>query len=333
MAEDKPRVLSGIQPTGKMHLGNYVGALSQFIELQYEAECFYPIVDLHALTVERDPKRFKQEVIQTANIYLAAGIDTDECALYLQSHVPEHTELTWLLNCIASYGDLRRMTQFKDKAEKQDLVSAGLFDYPVLMAADILIYDADLVPVGDDQKQHLELTRDIAERFNSYYGEVFKLPEPMIKEKGSRIMALNDPESKMSKSAKSKYNYVALLDDPDEVEEKIMRAVTDSGREIRYDEENKAGISNLLTIYSEISGKDIARLEEEYEGRGYGHLKQDLVEVVNDFLDPIREEYERLADDPGHTMQILEEGRRRAARITEEKIKEVKAAMGLHLPS
>jgi len=328
------RVLSGIQPTGKLHIGNYLGSMRNFLEVQKTHHCFFCVVDLHALTVPRDPDELRRATMTVANLYLAVGIDPGLATLFVQSHVPAHSELMWLLDCVATYGELQRMTQFKDKASTQESVTAGLLNYPVLMAADILIYQADVVPVGDDQKQHLELTRDIAERFNSRYGDTFTLPEPMIPDRrfGGRIMGLDDPDNKMSKSADSEYNYITLLDDPDTVLEKVKKAVTDSGREIRYDPSAKAGIANLLTIYSLFSGKSIEELEREYEGKYYGHLKLDLAEVIVEGLRPIQDEYRRLEQSPDYTRGVLRQGAERASQVAAKTLREVKDRMGLLRP-
>ena len=314
---NKRRVFSGIQPTGKLHIGNYLGAMRNFVELQKTEDCFFCIVDLHALTVPRDPAELRRAILTVANLYLAVGIDPEVATLFVQSHVPAHSELAWLLNCVATHGELQRMTQFKDKAAAQTSVTAGLLNYPVLMAADILLYQADVVPVGEDQKQHLELTRDLAERFNSRYGKTLVVPKPMIPEKhlGGRVMGLDDPENKMSKSAPSEYNYITLLDDPDSISNKIKKAVTDSGREIRFDPENKAGISNLLMIHSLFSGQPIEDLENNYEGKFYGHLKADLAEVIIDCLKPIQKEYERLDANLDYTAKLLHNGAARASSI------------------
>jgi tryptophanyl-tRNA synthetase len=328
------RVFSGIQPTGKLHIGNYLGAMRNFVELQKSEDCFFCIVDLHALTVPRDPEALRKSITTTANLYLAVGLDPELSTIFVQSHVPAHSELAWLLNCVATYGELQRMTQFKDKAGKQKSVTAGLLNYPVLMAADILLYDTDVVPVGDDQKQHLELTRDIAERFNSRYEDTFVVPEPLIPEtrSGGRIMGLDSPEDKMSKSAESPYNYIALLDDPDTIVDKVKKAVTDSGREIRYSPEDKAGISNLLTIYSRFSGKTISDLEAEYEGKYYGHLKLDLAELIVEQLKPIQEEFERLQAAPDYTQNVLREAAERAAGIANDTLERTQQRMGLLKP-
>ncbi|MCL6637650.1 MAG: tryptophan--tRNA ligase, partial [Alicyclobacillus sp.] len=275
-----PRVLSGIQPSGIMTLGNYLGAMKNFVKLQHEAECFFCIVDLHAVTVPQEPAELRQNTLNLAALYLACGIDPDKATLFVQSQVPAHAELGWLLQCVAYYGELGRMTQFKDKSSQREVVTAGLFTYPALMAADILLYQADLVPVGEDQKQHLELTRDLADRFNRRYGPTFTVPEPYIPEVGGRIMSLEDPAKKMSKSDANPNAYIAMLDDADTIRRKVLRAVTDSGREIRYDPQEKPAISNLLTIFALCSGQSLAEVEAAYAGKGYGEFKKDLAEVV-----------------------------------------------------
>lgn len=273
------RLLSGIKPSGDLNIGGYGGALHQFVKMQHEYECYFFVPDLHAVTVPQDPKELHQRSRDIAAFYMAAGIDPGKAVIFLQSQVPAHTELGWLLETQAHFGELGRMTQFKDKAEGKDTVSSALFTYPVLMAADILLYQATHVPVGDDQKQHLELTRDLAERFNRRFGDTFTLPEPVIQDIGSRIMGLDDPSKKMSKSNPNKGSYVLLLDSPDEIRKKFSRAVTDSDMQIRYDWEQKPAVSNLIEIYSVFSGEDIPVIENRYEGQGYGTFKKELAEV------------------------------------------------------
>ncbi|GGJ13474.1 tryptophan--tRNA ligase [Alicyclobacillus cellulosilyticus] len=325
------RVLSGIQPSGVVTIGNYLGAMKQFVALQHEAECLFCVVDLHAVTVPQDPEALRQNTRSLAALYLAVGIDPGKAVLFVQSHVPAHAELGWLLQCIAHYGELGRMTQFKDKSEQKDVVTAGLFTYPVLMAADILLYQATLVPVGEDQKQHLELTRDIAERFNSRFGETFKLPEPMIPKIGGRIMSLQQPEKKMSKSDANPNAYISLLDDPDVIRKKISRAVTDSGREVRYDPEQKPGVSNLLTIYALCANRSLAEIEAQYADKGYGPFKNDLAEVVIETLRPIQTRYrELMASD--EVERVLRDGAERAAALAAPTLAEVKRRMGFLLP-
>ncbi|MDI6601628.1 MAG: tryptophan--tRNA ligase [Thermoanaerobacteraceae bacterium] len=321
------RVLSGVQPTGDIHVGNYVGAMMHFVELQEEHECYFCIVDLHALTVPQDPVELRNKTYELAGIYLAIGLDPQKSTLFVQSQVSAHAELAWLLSCIAYYGELSRMTQFKDKSKGKENVSVGLFTYPALMAADILLYQANYVPVGNDQKQHLELTRDLAERFNNRFGETFVVPEPLIAEVGARIMSLTDPTKKMSKSDEDENGRINLLDSPDVVKKKIMRATTDSESVIRYDVENKPGLSNLLSLYSVMSGMSITDIEKKYEGSGYGTLKKDLVDVVNERLRVIQEKYYGLSRE--ELERILREGRERAEVLAAKTLKDVKEKMGL----
>lgn len=322
------RVFSGMQPTGNLHLGNYIGALKQFIPLQEEAECFFCIVDLHALTVPRDPDDLRKRSLELAGIYLGAGLDPDKSNLFIQSHNPDHSEGAWLLQCVARMGELGRMTQFKDKGKGSESVTAGLFTYPVLMATDILLYQADTVPVGEDQTQHLELTRDLAERFNREYDEVFTLPRAQVTKTGARIMGLDNPEKKMSKSADSTFNQIGLLDDPDTVVKKFKRAVTDSENVIAYDPENKPGVSNLLGIYSEMSGEPVDSLVEQYQGKGYGHLKLDTAEAVIQVLKPLQERYREVMDS-GEVESVLAKGAQRAREVSAETLKNMQEAMGL----
>lgn len=322
------RVFSGIQPTGQTHLGNYIGALRRFPQFQDEHEPYYCIVDLHAMTIPHDPDELREKTLELAAIYLAAGIDPKKTTLFVQSHVAAHSELAWLLQCVTYMGEASRMTQFKEKSEGRDSVSVGLFTYPVLQAADILLYQTDWVPVGEDQKQHLELTRDLAIRFNQRFGETFKIPEHKIEKEGARIMALDNPTKKMSKSAKTEGNSIALLDRPDDIRKKIMRAVTDSENEIRYAPERKPGISNLLTIYSLLSGKAIEEIEQHYVGQGYGQFKRDLTDLVVSELKPIQEKYRHYRQS-GEVERILKEGAERAASVAEVTLGEVKNKMGL----
>lgn len=321
------RVLSGIQPSGTLTIGNYLGAMKHFVELQDEADCLFCIVDLHAITVPQDPQELRHNSRSLAALYLAAGIDPKKSVLFVQSHVPAHAELGWILQCIAYYGELSRMTQFKDKASRHEVVTAGLFTYPALMAADILLYQADLVPVGEDQKQHLELTRDVAERFNSRFGETFVIPEPMIPKVGGRIMSLEDPSKKMSKSDASEGAYISMLDDPDVIRRKIMRAVTDSEREVRYDPERKPAISNLLTIFSLFSGRSIEDLEKEYHDAGYGTFKNALAEVVVEALRPIQQRYHEWMNSPDLD-RVLREGAEKASALAAPTIAKVKERVG-----
>jgi tryptophanyl-tRNA synthetase len=328
--QNRQRVLSGIQPSGNLHLGNYLGALKNWVAIQDEYENYFCIVDLHALTVPQDPKVLRLKIREVAAVYLAVGIDPEKSVVFRQSRVSEHTELTWLLNCVARFGELSRMTQFKDKAQKggADSASVGLYDYPVLMAADILLYNAHLVPVGEDQRQHLELTRTLARRFNNLYGETFVVPEPMILETGARVMALDDPTAKMSKSSPIPGSYIALLDDPDTIRRKIRRAKTDSGTEIIASPE-KPAITNLLDIYAATTGLTLSELEERYEGKGYGDLKKDLAEVLVEALSPIRERALELLDDPRELDELLEAGAERARKVASSTLHDAWAKMGL----
>lgn len=323
----KHRVFSGIQPSGTLTLGNYLGAMKNFVTLQDEAECIFCIVDLHAITVPQEPEKLRQNTINLAALYIASGIDPAKSTLFIQSHVPAHAELGWMLQCVAYYGELGRMTQFKDKSAKKEVVTAGLFTYPALMAADILLYQTSLVPVGEDQKQHLELTRDIAERFNSKFGDTFTIPEPFIPKVGGRIMSLEDPTKKMSKSDESAGAYISMLDEPSVIRKKISRAVTDSGREVRYDPAEKSAISNLMTIYSLCSGKTIEEVQAEYDGQGYGPFKKDLAEVVVAALEPIQNRYRDLLQS-GEVVDILRQGAKRAAEQCGDTLADVKSKFG-----
>lgn len=288
------RVFSGVQPTGNIHLGNYLGALKQFVKFQENDECIYCIVDLHSITVPQDPKALRQHILDVAALYIAIGVDAKKSTVFVQSDVPGHAELSWILTCNSYTGELSRMTQFKDKNRGRESAPTGLFTYPVLMAADILLYDTNIVPVGNDQKQHIELCRDIAIRINNKYEGTFVVPEGSFLKEGARVMSLDDPTKKMSKSAENPLSRISLLDEPATIKKAIMKATTDSKGSVRFDIENKPGISNLLSIYSAISGKTIEQLEKDYEGQGYGNFKKDLVEVVVDALAPIRENFEQI---------------------------------------
>jgi tryptophanyl-tRNA synthetase len=315
----RPRVLSGIQPTAdSFHLGNYLGAVRQWVALQDEYDAFYFVPDLHALTVEYDPKTLAARTRNATAQLLALGLDPDRCTLFVQSQVPEHAQLAWVLGCITGFGEAGRMTQFKDKAAKQgaDRASVGLFTYPVLMAADVLLYQADGVPVGEDQRQHLELTRNLAQRFNSRFGRTFVVPEPFIPTGAAKIQDLQDPTAKMSKSASTPAGIVELLDDPKVSAKKIRSAVTDAEREIRYDPQAKPGVSNLLVIYSALTGRKIAEIEGEYSGRGYGDLKKELADVVAEFVSPLRERVRAYLDDPAELDRILARGAARAREVS-----------------
>ncbi|UUZ83664.1 tryptophan--tRNA ligase [Paenibacillus sp. P26] len=326
----KPKVLSGIQPSGRLTLGNYIGALQNFVKLQHTHDCFFMVVDLHAITVAQDPAALKDQTEAVAALYLAAGIDPSKATVFLQSTVPAHAELAWIMTTLSYMGELERMTQFKDKAAGKESVGVGLFTYPALMAADILLYNADLVPVGEDQKQHLELTRDLAHRFNQRFGETFTIPEPYIPKIGARIMSLDDASKKMSKSNPNEGSFIAMLDGPDVIRKKISRAVTDSGREVKYDPQNKAEVSNLLSIYSLCSGKSIEELEAQYEGQGYGPFKKELAEAVVSVLEPIQQRYREIRSS-GELYDVLKQGQERAAAEADGILKTVKEKMGFVL--
>lgn len=328
----KPRLFSGMQPSANsLHIGNYIGALLQWKELQATYDAVFCIVDLHALTVAQDPALLRENTRRTAAQYIAAGIDPARSTLFVQSHVAAHSELAWVLNTITGFGEASRMTQFKDKSGKQGAegTTVGLFAYPMLMAADILLYDAAVVPVGDDQRQHVELTRDLAGRFNSRFGETFVVPEAVILKETARIYDLQDPTSKMSKSAGSDAGIVSLMDEPTVTAKKIKSAITDAGREIRFDRGEKPGVANLLTIYSVLADKTITELEQEYEGRGYGDLKKDLAEVVTETFTPIRARTLELLDDPEELDRVLAGNANRAASISNETLAKVYDRVGL----
>lgn len=325
------RVLSGIQPTSdSFHLGNYLGAVRQWVAMQDQNEAFYCIVDLHAITVDHDPAALSQRTLSSAAQILALGVDPVKSALFVQSHVTEHAQLAWVLNCITGFGEASRMTQFKDKSQKggSDRTTVGLFTYPILQAADILLYQADHVPIGEDQKQHIELTRDLAQRFNTRFGQTFTIPEPTIIKETARVLDLQDPAIKMSKSASSENGIINLMDDPAVAAKKIRSAVTDTGREILFDEVNKPGVSNLLTIYSSFSGKTIPELENEYAGKGYGDLKKDLADVVADALAPIRGRAQELLSDQTELTKILHDGAERARDVAGKTLKDVYRNVG-----
>ena len=321
------RIFSGVKPTGSLHLGNYLGALRNWVELQREYESFFCIVNLHAITIPVDPTYLADLTKEIARLYLAVGIDPTVSTVFIQSDVPEHAELAWILNCSTRMSELERMTQFKDQARKQrESLGAGIFEYPVLMAADILLYQTELVPVGEDQKQHLELTRDLAIRFNRDYGEVFRVPEPYIPKVGARIMSLSDPTKKMSKSEEDPNGCVMLLDDPDTVRRKFKRAVTDSGTEIRFDESRPA-ITNLLTIYQLLTGKSAAAVEDGFQGKGYKELKENLAEATIEFLQPLQERANAISD--ADLYRILELGRDKARAIARTTLKDVMKRRGI----
>ena len=322
------RVFSGVQPTGNIHLGNYLGALKQFVELQDDHECIYCIVDMHAITVPQDPKELRDHILDVAALYLAVGVDPKKSIVFVQSDVPGHAELSWVLTCNSYTGELSRMTQFKDKSKNKESAPTGLFSYPVLMAADILLYDTDIVPVGNDQKQHIALCRDIATTINNKYKKTFVVPDGRFLKEGARIMALDDPTKKMSKSAENIHSRISLLDEPSKIKKSIMKATTDSDGVVRFDVENKPGISNLLNIYSVLSGLSIPELEAKYEGKGYGDFKKDLVEVVVEALAPIKERYEQIRHSD-ELIEILKDGAIRADAIAKQTMKRVKENFGL----
>jgi len=329
------RVFSGVQPSGDLHLGNYLGAIRGWVQRQSEKENFFCIVDLHALTVPQDPKELQYQTRAVAALYFASGLDPAKCVVFVQSHLTEHAEASWLLNCVTPVGWLERMTQFKDKTVGNESISAGLLGYPVLMAADIILYDANEVPVGDDQKQHVELTRDIAQRFNHLYGQTFVIPKPVIPDIGARIMGLDNPVVKMAKTySHVRGHLVKMVDDPEEIERSFKRAVTDSGNEIRFsDDKDRAGVNNLLGIYRVITGKTKPEVEAVFVGaRGYGDLKKRVAEVVIEELAPIRKRYHELMGDIGELDRLLEKGADRARAVSGPKLQEIKRRMGLAIP-
>lgn len=325
----KKKVFSGIQPSGELHLGNYLGALKRWVEAQDEWDCIYCIVDLHAITVQRDPKVLHNTIRQLAGLYFAAGIDPEKSKVFVQSDVSAHAELAWILNCHINMGQMKRMTQFKEKSGKrQDIASVGLFAYPGLMAADILLYDTEIVPVGDDQKQHVELTRDVAETFNARYGKTFKIPEPHIAKSGARIMGLDDPTKKMAKTDDHPHRAIYLLDSPDVIKKKIARATTDSLAEIRFDD-NRPGVLNLLTIYQLLSGQTQEKIEGHFSGKMYSNLKKDLTELVVASLAPLQQKYQDIVQDPAYLDELLAQGAEKVRPIANKKLSEVKKKMGL----
>ncbi len=327
--ERKKRVFSGIQPSGDMHIGNYLGAVKNWVAMASEYDCIYCVVDLHAITVYQNPKILRKKSREAAALIMAAGVDPEKSTVFIQSHIHAHAELTWLLNCLAPIGWMQRMTQFKEKFEKQrEKVSVGLFGYPVLMAADILLYDTDLVPVGEDQKQHLEFTRDIAQRFNSKYGETFVIPEPSIPTVGARIMGLENPERKMSKSEGGEGNTINLLDSPNKIRKKIKRATTDSLREITFDE-NRPGIYNLLVLYELFTGEKREDIEARFEGKGYADFKAELAEVVVEGLRPLQDRYEALIEDAAYLDTLLSKGADRIRPTAERVLAKAKQRMGV----
>ncbi len=327
----KPIVLSGAQPSGQLTIGNYMGALRQWVQMQDDYDCLYCIVDLHAITVRQDPLALRKACLDTAALYLAVGIDPAKSTVFMQSHVPQHAELGWILNCYTQMGELSRMTQFKDKSQRyENNVTVGLFDYPVLMAADILLYQANQVPVGQDQKQHLELTRDIAYRFNALYGNILTTPEPFIPPQGAKVMSLQDPTKKMSKSDDNQNNVIGLLEDPKSIVKKLKKAVTDSEDPpvVRFAIENKPGVSNLLSLMHGATGRSIAELEASFEGKMYGHLKTETAEAVVALLEPIQQRYNELRADEPTLLAILQQGGEKAQIRAEETMRRVFDAIG-----
>ena len=326
----RTRVFSGIQPSGRLHIGNYLGAIRRWVENQAEKENFFCIVDMHAITAAQEPELLRNLSRDVAAVYIASGLNPEFSTIFIQSHVPEHAECCWVLNCITPLGWLERMTQFKIKSEQRESVSTGLLDYPVLQAADILLYDADEVPIGEDQKQHVELARDIAQRFNFIYGDTFVLPEPVIPLSGARIRALNDPTRKMSKSeSEARGHAIFITDSPDEIRYAVRTAVTDSGREILFNNDpEKAGVNNLLEIYELLSGESRASIENHFSSKGYGDLKKEVAEIVIEGLRPIRERYEELIANPSELDSILARGAEHARSVAGPKMKEVKHKVG-----
>lgn len=325
---EKKIIFSGVQPSGGLTIGNYIGAIRNWVAMQEDYDCYFSIVDLHAITVPQIPKDLRKRTLDVLAIYLAAGIDPEKSNIFIQSHVPEHTQLTWVLNSISYIGQLNRMTQFKEKSQKSDEnLNAALLTYPVLMAADILLYQSNFVPVGDDQKQHLELARDLAERFNNKYSPTFEIPEPLIMKTGARIMSLQDPRKKMSKSDQDENGYIALLDDKDAVVRKIKRAVTDSVGEINYTDE-QPGIKNLIDIYSAFSGEEIETIVNKYKGKGYGDFKNDLIEVLLDFLLPFQERYNKIRNDKEFMEKIYRQGSEKASYAARKTLSKVYKKVG-----
>jgi len=327
----KKRILSGIKPSGELTLGSYLGAIKNWVELADDYECFYMMADLHAITVRQEPAELRRRTLSQLAQYIACGLDPEKNVIFVQSHVHQHAELGWVLACYTMFGELSRMTQFKDKSQKNaDNINAGLFTYPVLMAADILLYQADLVPVGEDQKQHVEITRDIAGRFNGVYGEVFKMPEPFIPKTGARIMSLQDPTSKMSKSEQDTGGCVCLMDKPDDIMRYFKRAVTDSETCVRFDRESKPGVSNLMQIYACCAGQTLPQVEETFAGKGYGDFKRAVGEAVVETLRPIRERAEQLIGEKAYLEEICKNGAQRAAYAAEKTLRKVYKKVGFY---
>lgn len=329
--EDKKIIFSGVQPSGNITLGNYLGAIKNWVDLQNDYRCCYAIMDMHSITVRQSPQDLRRRTLDLLKLYLAAGIDPEKNILFVQSHVPEHAQLSWVLNCYTYMGELSRMTQFKDKSAKHaDNINAGLFTYPVLMAADILLYQADLVPVGVDQMQHIEICRDIAQRFNGVYGDVFKIPEGFLPKAGAKVMSLQEPTKKMSKSDENPKAYISILDEFSIIEKKIKSAVTDSEGVVEYreDDETKAGINNLITIMSAVTGKSIDSIVSDYHGKGYGDFKKDVAEAVVECIRPIRARYDELSDDKAYLVNIYQNGAEKASAIARRTLKKVYKKVG-----
>ncbi|RZQ55484.1 tryptophan--tRNA ligase [Pseudidiomarina tainanensis] len=327
----KPIVLSGCQPSGQLSIGNYIGALRQWVKMQDTHDCRFMLVDLHAITVRQEPEKLREATLDGLALYMACGLDPEKSVIFVQSHVPEHAQLAWVLNCYTQMGELNRMTQFKDKSDRHaNNINAGLFTYPALMAADILLYQANEVPVGNDQKQHLELARDVATRFNNIYGDVFTIPDPFIPEVGARVMSLQDPTKKMSKSDDNPNNFIGLLEDPKKITKKLKRAVTDSDEQARiyFDTEEKPGVSNLLSILSAATGRAIADLVPEYEDKMYGHLKGDTADAVVAMLEPIQQRYNELRHDRAYLDQVMAKGAEAASAHAAETLRKVYDVIG-----
>lgn len=327
----KPIVLSGCQPSGQLSIGNYIGALRQWVNMQSTHDCLFMLVDLHAITVRQEPEQLRNATLDGLALYMACGLDPEQSTIFVQSHVPQHAELAWILNCYTQMGELNRMTQFKDKSDRHaHNVNAGLFTYPALMAADILLYQANEVPVGNDQKQHLELTRDVATRFNNLYGDIFTVPEPFIPEVGARVMSLQDPTKKMSKSDDNENNYIGLLEDPKKITKKLKRAVTDSDEQARiyFDTEEKPGVSNLLSILSAATGTSIADLVPQYEDKMYGHLKTDTAAAVVAMLEPIQRRYQEYRNNLDYLQQVMGKGADAASERAAQTLRQVYDAVG-----
>jgi len=329
MIDNRPVSYSGVQPSGNLTIGNYLGAIKNFPIYSEQYKCFYCVVDQHAITVRQVPAELRRRTYETLALYIACGLDPEKNTLYVQSHVPAHTEMAWMLNCFTMFGELSRMTQFKDKSQKHaDNINAGLFTYPVLMAADILLYQTNVVPIGHDQKQHLELARDIVDRFNQLYPDTFTMPEPIIAKSGAKIMSLAEPTQKMSKSDENENAVVRILDAPDAIMRKFKRAVTDSDSEIRFDPENKPGVSNLLTIYSCFSGKSIEEAEREFDGKGYGDFKAAVGQVCCDKLIPVQEEYRRILADKAYLEEVMKKGADEASYYARKTLSKVRRKLG-----